>query len=177
MAPLSNITIQVFGEFEGQASTNRLQRVAEAALSEGRSDDQAGLSVLIADDEVVRGLNRQHRGLDENTDVLSFSFKHNGQYYGHEPPPDLAEDNSFVLPPGQAEPLGDVIISFPQAQRQASESGHSTEHELSLLLAHGILHLLGHDHKDPEEALAMNRVSERALALGGPKAASELRHE
>ena len=59
------------------------------------------VSVVIADDEVVRELNRQHRGLDENTDVLSFSFTHEGEYYGEEERDKSETDIDFVLPPSE----------------------------------------------------------------------------
>ncbi len=66
-----------------------------------------------------------------------------------------AEDVGFVLPPEETDPLGDVVISYPQARRQATDAGHDLDEELAVLLAHGLLHLLGHDHLEPHEATAM----------------------
>ena len=167
------ISIHVFEEYEGLLSEEWLRHVAGCTLalatgspatrllgtpapdSEGPRVD-SGVEVVVADDATVRDLNRRHRGLDENTDVLSFSFDRHGQYYGEERPPQERHDGTdFVLPPGNLPGLGEVIISYPQAVRQAKKSGHSANRELALLLAHGILHLLGYDHESPEEEAAM----------------------
>ena len=157
------VSISVLEEFEGDVSEQWLRRVVEEALAAGSAAPESQASVLIADDGLVRDLNARHRGLDENTDVLSFSFAHPGEYYGDggagfEPPQD------FVLPPGQDHSLGDVIISYPQARRQAAQSGHTVDEELAVLLVHGILHLLGHDHGEPEEEAAMKRIESQVLA-------------
>jgi len=88
------------------------------------------LTVLLGDDAQVRELNRQYLAIDAPTDVLSF-------------------------PAGEADPdtgvtyLGDVIISVPQARAQARAAGHGLEAEVQLLVVHGVLHLLGHDHAQP----------------------------
>jgi probable rRNA maturation factor len=104
------------------------------------------LSVVIGDDAFVHSLNRQWRGKDKPTDVLSF------------PQQDLNGSTDSVR--GL---LGDVIISADTAKRQADELGHSLEHELKVLLVHGICHLLGLDHQDAREAAAMKALEQRAL--------------
>lgn len=112
---------------------------------------------MIADDEVVRALNAEYRGLDKTTDVLSFAYDNEGEYYGKgDAPSDWSADEEFVLPPGESSDLGEVIVSYPQAVRQAREAGHSVELELAYLITHGILHLMGHDHMDDDEESAMN---------------------
>ena len=68
------------------------------------------------------------------------------------------------MPPGELAPLGEVIVSYPQAQRQAEERGAPLEHELALLVVHGVLHLTGHDHLDPEETALMQSKERTALA-------------
>jgi probable rRNA maturation factor len=70
----------------------------------------------------------------------------------------------FVMPPGEPSPLGEVIISYPQAQRQAEERGAPLENELALLVIHGVLHLTGHDHLEPEETELMQSKERTALA-------------
>jgi probable rRNA maturation factor len=105
----------------------------------------AELTVVIADDGVLRELNRAFRGMDAPTDVLSF---------GGEAP-------GFVVAPDAADYLGDVVISYPHAQAQAT--GHSVEAELALLVIHGVLHLLGYDHLEPDEKEAMWRQQATAL--------------
>ena len=164
MCPI-DVTVRVPEEFDGLVSVPWLRQIAERALRVASGGKEAGLSVVIADDDLVRGLNKQYRGLDENTDVLAFSFAHAGEYYGEgEPQPGPGEESEFALPPGQESSLGEVIISYPQAQRQAAQSAHTVEKELAVLLTHGVLHLLGHDHEKREEAMAMERVESHVLA-------------
>ena len=131
--------------------------------------DEDGASLLIADDEVVAELNGVHRGVEETTDVLSFSFEHWGAYYGDgEAPFERAE--GFVLPPGVSAGLGEVVVSYPQARRQAREAGRSMERELEALIVHGLAHLAGHDHEEEGEAAAMRGVEGtvlRELRLSG----------
>ncbi len=105
-------------------------RLASAALAAlDRAD--AGLTLAFVRDDAIRGLNRKFRGKDSATDVLSFpSFD------------ERAED-----PVAEGGNLGDVVISADTALRQAQESGHSFEREVSELLIHGILHLCGYDHE------------------------------
>lgn len=159
-----NVSVQVLEGFDGQISDELLTRVAEGVIATEQPGLESSLSVVLADDETVRTLNKQHRGLDESTDVLSFSFTHQGEYYGErEQSPESSDDVGFVLPPGEELPLGDVVISYPQAERQAAQSGHTVDRELAVLLTHGILHLLGHDHEDPGEEAAMKRVEADVL--------------
>ena len=158
------VNVHVYDGFADGVSASRLRQIAARALSVGRAGDESSLSVVVAGDEAVRGLNRQHRGLDETTDVLSFSFAHAGEYLGDPEPTAVVDDDiGFVLPPGQDATLGEVVISYPQAERQAAQSGHPVEKELAVLLTHGIMHLLGHDHEVPEEAAAMKRVERRVF--------------
>jgi probable rRNA maturation factor len=160
-----DIGVRVLDEFDGLISVHRLRRIAENALALGSAESEAGLSVVIADDDVVRDLNNRYRGLDEITDVLSFSFSHEGEYYGDgELWLQRGEKFGFVLPPGEKDSLGEVVISYSQAQRQADQSGHTVDEELAVLLAHGVLHLLGHDHVAPEEEAAMKMLEKRVLA-------------
>ena len=159
-----DVSVRVLEEFDGLVKDLWLRQIVEAALAAESQRADAKISVVIAGDDVVRTLNKRHRGLDEITDVLSFSFTHQGEYYGErEPSPEATEEVGFVLPPGEDEPLGDVIISYPQAERQAAQSGHAVDKELAVLLTHGILHLLGHDHEDPGEDAAMKRVEADVL--------------
>lgn len=115
---------------------------ARALAAVGRAG--AELSLLLVDDAEIRALNAQWRGKDSATDVLSFP---SGGPEG--------------LP---VDVLGDVVISVDTARRQAAERGHSVEVELRVLLAHGLAHLLGHDHGDPAQAAAMAAVEAALLA-------------
>ena len=167
------INIQVFDQYRDRVSEQWLALVVGTALnieattqlcpskgmlttiSQG-SRRYWSIGLVIADDDTVRDLNHTHRGLDENTDVLAFSFAHQGSYYGNgDPPSEWDSDMEFVMPPGMGIGLGEVIISYPRAEAQAQESGRTVTRELALLLAHGVLHLLGYDHLNPDEELIM----------------------
>jgi probable rRNA maturation factor len=160
------VTVQVLEDFDGLAGEDWLKAVARRAMAAGSAEPGAGVGVVIAGDQVVRDLNKAHRGLDEDTDVLAFSFVHEGEYHGEEQRrPDPAGDAGFVLPPEETDTLGEVIISYPQARRQAAEAGHGLDRELTVLLAHGVLHLLGHDHLEPGEAAAMKGLERQVIEM------------
>ena len=168
------VRVQVFEEFEGCASQQWLESIAQQALTaahcrEGKPTNptsRAGplLSVVLADDDTVKRLNQEHRGLQETTDVLAFSFAHEGEYYGEDPRPPAPDGFDFVTPPDEEAGLGEVIISYPQAVSQARQSGHGVHHELVILLVHGVLHLVGYDHMEPEEEAAMKEVESAVLS-------------
>lgn len=128
-----------------------MRRVAERAMSlAGRElGDNVEVSVTCVDNETIQELNREHRGMDKATDVLSFS-----QLEGEE----LAE-----LTEGEPVLLGDIVISMERCQEQAADYNHSFDRELGFLTAHGMLHLLGYDHQTPEEEAAMMAKTEEIL--------------
>ena len=144
------VDVQVFDDFRDALCASWLEGVCRAALE--HEGDSRHVSLVIADDETVRALNAEYRGLDKTTDVLSFAFDNQGEYYGEgDAPSGWAADDDFILPPGESAGLGEVIVSYPQAVRQARDAGHSVEREIARLITHGILHLLGHDHMDDDE--------------------------
>jgi probable rRNA maturation factor len=106
------------------------------------------INCLITDDENIRKFNRRYRAIDGPTDVLSFALM-------EEPAGCTAAD--FPPVPGTSCAFGDIIISYPRAAAQAAELGHSIMDELTLLLVHGTLHLLGFDHQKANEAKKMAR--------------------
>lgn len=118
----------------------RLALLARRVLrgEEGELD----VAIILADDETLRNLNHKYRKLDRTTDVLSFNIP--------PVPPEIGES-------------GEVYISLPQARRQARRLGHSLTSELERLTIHGVLHLLGHDHKKPGEAKRMQALERRYL--------------
>ena len=159
------VAIQVFDEFEDVVRASWLEDVCRAVQQQDRIHDRKGhVSLVIADDETVRSLNAEYRGIDKTTDVLSFAFDNQGEYHGEgDAPTEWSADDGFVLPPGESAGLGEVIVSYPQAVRQAQQAGHSIERELAHLIVHGILHLMGHDHMDDDEEREMN-ARERSVA-------------
>lgn len=104
------------------------------------------MGVVLTTDARVRALNRQYRGIDRATDVLSFPL----------------EDDRGTL---ASRHLGDVVIARGTAVRQARQAGHSTGTELRVLALHGLLHLLGYDHDDGSPAMA--RLEQRLRRKGG----------
>ena len=127
------------------------------------------VSLAVTGDDTVQTLNKQYRGLDEVTDVLSFSPSHDGHWEGVAETPEVDTDDvipnapAFVYPPGETPPLGEVIIALPQAKRQALEHGVPLEQELALLIVHGVLHLAGDDHLEPSEQVKMQEKEQAAL--------------
>jgi probable rRNA maturation factor len=103
------------------------------------------LSVALVDDDTMRSLNREYRSIDRTTDVLAFAMQEG------EGPRDQAL-------------LGDVVISVPTAKRQAKERGCSVSDEVTMLLAHGLLHLLGHDHVTKAEERRMKALTQELEA-------------
>lgn len=108
-----------------------------AALEEEGIDDTAEVSVTFVDNEGIRELNNEHRGIDRETDVLSFPL---GDDDGYEIDP----DNDAIM-------LGDIVISLEKAAQQAEEYGHSYRREVAFLITHSLFHLLGYDHVNGEE--------------------------
>ena len=158
------VLISVDEPYDGEIGVAWLEDVARAGLAAAGVDGLSEVSLLITDDETVRTLNAEYRGLDETTDVLSFSAGHPGHWEGEGDGPSLhAGGVEFVLPPGFPSPLGEVVVSWPQAQRQAAEHGVSPMQELAHLVVHGALHLVGYDHVEPEEATLMQDREREAL--------------
>ena len=157
--------VQVFEEYADQVSEDWVLRASERALAKAAEVgyDRGAAGVVVANDDTVRALNRAHRGLDETTDVLAFSNISEGRYYGDDRAQSLEPADGFAAPPEQDTEFGEVVISYPQAVRQAGEAGHSVKKELATLLAHGLLHLLGYDHEDPEEEAEMAARQEALL--------------
>lgn len=109
------------------------------------------VSILFVDDDEIQVLNRDYRGKNKPTDVLSFS-----QIEGYK--------NSELQSPNSELILGDVVISLETAKRQAKERGHYFSKEVFILLTHGILHLLGYDHEgDRKKAAEMRRMEKKII--------------
>lgn len=133
--------------FERQVDGRRLESLAARVL-EAERVPPAELGVLITDDETVRRLNRRYADEDAPTDVLAFSMQ---------------EGDEFVSPDDVLR-LGEVIISYPTAARQADEAGLAVDQEVAHLLVHGVLHLLGYDHSEPAEEQRMRTREQELLA-------------
>ena len=168
---LPNIIVAVHSDLHGGHDHIATAEWLELALRRGLAqvlprEAYGQASLLLTDDDTMRRLNREYRGLDQTTDVLSFSAAHGGHWAGDEEPPAAGDDwpADFPLPDGEPPPLGDIVISAPQAIRQAEAQGVPLVRELALLIVHGALHLLGHDHYDERERYEMQRLEKAALA-------------
>lgn len=153
----ANIDLQVDHAYRAQVPAAYLTQVVAAALRhEGASD--AEVTIVIGNDDLLQQLNRDYRGIDAPTDVLSFAAQE-----------ESAGQDIFVSAPEAANYLGDVVISFPTAQRQAEAEGHRLVDELSLLAVHGVLHLFGYDHaSEAEEADMWARQSAILSSVSRP---------
>lgn len=135
-------------------------------LDQEKCPYEAMAEVILTDGETIRRMNSEFRGIDRETDVLSFPMT------GFPVPADYdfletEEANDSFHPETGELLLGDIVISVPRAREQAEEYGHSLKREYAFLIAHSTLHLLGYDHMTPEEAAVMERKQETALQTLG----------
>jgi probable rRNA maturation factor len=145
------INIKIDAPFQGSIDESWLRKAVGNVLVAQGMEQPLELGLFITDDDTMRELNRTYRGVDETTDVLAFSL--------------CEESADFVSPPDGILHLGEIIMSHPQAKRQAEEIGHSLQQELALLAIHGMLHLLGYSDEQPEEHQKMRAMEEKVLAL------------
>ena len=158
------VSVQIFEQFADDISGEWVADITRVALSIDSGADSEHVSVVMADDETVELINEEYRGLPGVTDVLSFSNVHSGKYYGDDDRELAAQTNDgFVMSPEFYPGLGEVIISYPQASRQAHEADRAVKIELAQLVAHGIFHLLGYDHEEPDEAAQMRSRESQAM--------------
>ncbi len=155
--PSQSIDVHVFPAFSKRLSLVWLRSVAYHTLRLCQPAPSSTVGLVIADDDTVRQLNRDYRDLDETTDVLAFPLGISQGETG-----DGAD--GFSLPPDEAVSLGEVIISYPQAVRQARQSGKRVKAEVALLVVHGVLHLLGYDHMEQEDEAVMWAKQDQVLA-------------
>lgn len=123
---------EIIDEFGVDFDYSILDKVIKKTL-EMENVDKAIFSVIFIDDEKMRELNKTYRGIDKTTDVLSFAYEDN-EVYNYE-----------------FRHLGEIFVSIPKMKEQALEYGHSNIREISFLVVHGLLHLLGYDHTKGKE--------------------------
>lgn len=154
------MSIEVANESGTQVDEPGLIRVARHVLDRLGVSPSAELSVLLVDEEAMERLHVRWMGEPGPTDVLAFPMDEldlrGSRGVGHGGPEEPEETGTAVL--------GDVVLCPAVAQRQATGAGHSREDELQLLCTHGVLHLLGYDHGDPEEHAEMFGLQGELLA-------------
>jgi probable rRNA maturation factor len=148
-----NVEVAVAGVLDEHVVV--IEQAIGAALERFNAAD-AEVSVVLCDDAEIHALNKEWRGVDAPTDVLSFPMEE-----------DLADEPGRELAVDEPRLLGDIVISLPRAQEQAMEYGHSLQRELAFLAVHGTLHLLGFDHQDDDEQLEMRQQEEAVLSALG----------
>lgn len=137
------------------------EKVAKEVLDTENCPYEAGINLLLTDNAGIRGYNSEYRGIDKETDVLSFpniDYKLAGDF-------GIAEEQEadcFDLSSGELM-LGDIIISVEKIEEQSQEYGHSELREFAFLVAHSMFHLCGYDHMTDEDASVMERKQEMLL--------------
>ena len=125
---------------------DRVNEVLEYAVKKEKLDNVL-FNVIIVDNDYIHQLNKEYRGIDRETDVITFAL----------------EDEEDISEPNGVRMLGDIYISIDKAISQAEEYGHSLLRELSFLTVHGFYHLLGYDHMTEEEEKVMFSKQEEVL--------------
>jgi probable rRNA maturation factor len=148
------INILVDEGFEAGVEPSWLEDVAQRVLAAEKAKSKTEVGIVVTGQEMVQQLNRNFRGQDEPTDVLAFSSRE-----------EAVGLPTFILAPDGLSHLGEVIISYPQALKQAEEHSHSLKKELTILLIHGLLHLLGYDHEEGEQERQMQAREKELLKL------------
>lgn len=162
------MTIEIDYEAEKETDLSYREIIEEivcAAMDYEACPYEAQVNVVLTDDESIRQVNREYRGIDQATDVLSFPM------IEYETPSDFSrvEEETFdCFDPESGELLlGDIMISMDKVEEQAAKYGHSQRRELAFLVAHSMLHLFGYDHMEESERLVMERKQREILADRG----------
>ena len=146
---LFEITIQYDPQFDDLIDEEGLRRLAIGVLQAEGVTGPLEVGVVITTDEEVHALNREYLGHDYKTDVISFGME---------------DDRDFITPSERPPYLGDIAISYERAAEQAPEYGHSTATEVSTLMVHGLLHLLGYDDTNEADREKMHARQSELLA-------------
>ncbi|MDN9010937.1 rRNA maturation RNase YbeY [Brevibacillus laterosporus] len=151
------LTIEIVNEQDEEITQEHQQLIENCLQKAAQFEDIKGEVVItLVNNERIHELNRDYRGVDRPTDVLSFALNEEGEG-------DMeifVEESEFDDYPNM---LGDIIISIPRTKEQAQDYGHSFERELGFLAVHGFLHLIGYDHGTPEEEKDMFTRQEKIL--------------
>lgn len=148
--------MQIISNDEHELLTTSQIELVESILQHAAQleevEEPSELSVTYLTNAEIHEVNREWRGKDAPTDVISFAFDEMGD-----------DEMDFMLDEDEPHLLGDLVISVERCQEQAADYGHSFERELGFLAIHGFLHLLGYDHMTPEEEAEMTARQEEVL--------------
>ena len=157
--------IEITREYEGEFSVEAEElavRAAEEVLRLENCKYEVEISLLLCDNESIREINREMRGIDAATDVLSFpavDFPSPCDYSVIEEQPRAG----LFDPDTDRLMLGDIVLSLDRVKEQAAEYGHSREREFAFLIVHSMLHLLGYDHMEDADRERMEEEQKRIL--------------
>ena len=135
-------------ESETTFQNELIERAVNATLANQSESLDSELTIVLTNDIQIQELNRDYLGIDAPTDVLSFPA-------------------SETDPETGARYIGDILISVPYAAKSAEKAGHPLESEVQLLVVHGVLHLLGHDHAEPKKKSRMWKAQREILVTLG----------
>jgi probable rRNA maturation factor len=144
------VTIEILNESGADLDVKELARLARFAMDRMRVHPQAELCIKLVDEDTIAQLNAQWMEKEGPTDVLAFPMD--------ELRPGLVNEEP------EEGVLGDLVLCHSVAEKQAAQAGHATADEVDLLTVHGILHLLGYDHAEPDEHREMFGLQARLLA-------------
>ena len=140
--------IEIFNQLDEEIKELEIvEKVLLSAIDKEKLEDVT-FNLIIVDNEYIHEINKTYRGIDRETDVITFA---------------LEDEDSIVVPDEIVRNLGDIYISIDKARMQAEEYGHGLLRELSFLAVHGFYHLLGYDHMTPEEEKVMFQKQEEVL--------------
>ena len=140
--------IEVFNQLDEEIKElDTVLKVLESAVIKEKLEDVT-FNLIIVDNEYIHELNKNYRGIDRETDVITFA---------------LEDEDSLIMPEEVERYLGDIYISIDKARSQAEENGHGLLRELSFLAVHGFYHLLGYDHMTEEEEKVMFKKQEEVI--------------
>ena len=144
--------IEIFNQLDEEIKElETVEKVLLSAIEKEKLEDVT-FNLIIVDNEYIHELNKNYRGIDRETDVITFA---------------LEDEDSIIVPEEEGRNLGDIYISIDKAKEQAKEYGHSLLRELSFLAVHGFYHLLGYDHQTKEEEKIMFQKQEEVLESYG----------
>ena len=132
-----------------------IRKVVKTVMEDKKIPMELDVNVLLTVPSAIRSINREMRGIDSVTDVLSFpyfEYKKPGKF------PGKPED-------GEEQILGDIVLCASKVKEQAKKYGHSQKRELAFLIVHSMLHLIGYDHIDPDDAVLMQKEEKRFMEL------------
>ncbi len=160
---MRDIEIYIPRIYGSQVSTRNIEQATLLVLDIVIPNVSCQLSISLCAAGAMRKVNLEYRGEDKVTDVLSFSSEFPGEWQGMTLQKEDTNIKEFLLPPDQLPTIGEILVCFPEANRNAKKSGSPIMNEIALLVIHGILHVLGYDHGNTSDKARMWKIQERAL--------------